>query len=72
MWERGAGEANPAAGLRFESAGTSEEVSHHSPSAEPEAKGSEGQGGATDAAEPPGVTRDAQRGGLVGEVEFRE
>eukprot|EP00966_Prymnesium_polylepis_P156777 3622530-Prymnesium_polylepis.1 len=58
MWERGGGEANPAAGLRFESAGTAEEVAHPIPGAELEAKSSEGKDGATYAAEPPGVTRD--------------
>eukprot|EP00966_Prymnesium_polylepis_P084191 1948700-Prymnesium_polylepis.1 len=72
MWERGGGEDNQAAGLRFERAGTSEEVVHPSPSADREAEGWEGKDGATDAAEQPAVTRDARRGGLVGEVEFRE
>ena len=50
MWERGGGEDNPAAGLRFERAGTSEEVAHPILSAEREAEGSEGKDGATDAA----------------------
>eukprot|EP00966_Prymnesium_polylepis_P094127 2178698-Prymnesium_polylepis.1 len=72
MWERGAGEDNQAAGLRFERPGTSEEGAHTILSAERKVEGSEGKDGATDAAEQPGVTRDARQGGLVGEVEFRE
>ena len=73
MWERGAGEADPTAGLRFESAVVADEPAAAAPTPTheagvPEADVSEGDGQQASGS----VTRDETRGGVVGEVEFRE